>query len=716
MIRRDIDLNPLRLAAAVVVATASLFSPAHAQTDDHADLPAPNWVTPRSFDKPAPHPRLYVSASQLQRAVKGRGKEYAQACDQIESAAQTGLREADNPMPDQNFMGRQILIVGRLSAMALQYHRTGDKRYIEASVKTIENMREWFEPVELWQLWHGGYATGIAINYDLLYNDMSPTQRKRVVDFAREYVIRPFLQRTGRGHNMREHGESGSWWQGIISNWNPVCNSGAGLLALAMYDDLDEAQTVVDRVNASFDPIIEYLQTTEGGWVEGLGYWNWTIHYMSLFYISYEHTTGTQHAGFRSPGFRKTLTFVSYFVPYDEACGFGDNQHGNISMSLFAAAEQIGDTEAQRTLQFYWRRYHKVQEQKQAIRDKRANRVGPKPEQSHDDKDKPFNIGYDTANFVLIFPDSIIDDKPAPTTKNLSYIYPKQGWGVLADKWPEPNIYVAYRAGQLGGAHTQDDLLTWHGVVGNEVMVKNIYSGHVSQNSFAGRRSELFETGSQSKNSLFVGGLGPTGNRNGPASARTTEYLLPTGPMALLEATRAMDTTRNRPRYVARAFLIVRDKGLLVLDRVVSPSGGGQPVEVRTYTPRQAAFGESDVLLKGDFQTARMTFASNVPSTLSRHTALMTFPTPDPPTMMRWQTNRSEASTVMASLLSSGPDPVGLSVEIEKVKSPDSDKMQDGPITVTMKSKDWQETIRLTDRLEPITAEEPAQENILQAD
>jgi hypothetical protein len=161
-------------------------------------------------------------------------------------------------------MRKQIWIVGRLSAMALQYHRTGDKRYIEATVKTIENMADWYAPRGLWQLWHGGYSTGIAINYDLLHNDMTPQQRQRVVSFARDHVIRPFLQRTGRGRNMKEHGEHGSWWQGIISNWNPVCNSGAGLLAIAMYDDLDEAQTVIDRVNASFDPIIEYLQETEG--------------------------------------------------------------------------------------------------------------------------------------------------------------------------------------------------------------------------------------------------------------------------------------------------------------------------------------------------------------------------------------------------------------------------------------------------------------------
>jgi hypothetical protein len=670
-----------------------------------AGEPTPDWVTPKAFAKVMPHPRLYVSAGQLARAVKGRGEDFATAYEQMAKAAATGLREADNPMAGDSMMRKQIWIVGRLSAMALQYHRTGDKRYIEATVQTIENMADWYAPRGLWQLWHGGYSTGIAIAYDLLHHDMTPAQRQRVVDFAREHVIRPFCQHTGRGRNMKEHGEHGSWWQGIISNWNPVCNSGAGMLALAMYDDLDEAQTVIDRVNASFDPIIEYLQETKGGWVEGLGYWNWTIHYMSLFYISYERTTGTEHAGFRSPGFRNTLTFVECFVPYDEACGFGDNQHGNISYSLLAAAEQLGDTDALGRLQHYRKRIDDVRQKKQAIRDQRQAEAGDTtPPQPTANEDKPYNIGYGTANSVLIQPDSIIGDAPAPTTKPLSHFYPKQGWGALADQWPRPNVYAAIRAGALGGAHTQDDLLTWHGLVGNEVMIKNIYSGHVGQNAYGSRRNEIFEISSRSKNSLFVGGLGPKGRSGKAASATTTVHQLPTGPMSTHQATRSFDTTRNRPRFVARAFLIVRDRGVLVLDRVIAPSGGGQPVEVRTYTPRQATFGEADVLLEGEFQTARMTFAANVECTLSQHTALMSFPKPNPPTMMRWQTNNSEKSTVMASLLTRGADPVKLAVTIAQVKDPESDKMVDGPITVALKGKDWSETIRLTDRLEPIAS------------
>jgi len=675
-----------------------LAGPASAQDGDAASV-TPDWDTPKAFEDVSPHPRLYITRDRLERAVAGRER-FTDLYDTIERAARTGLRDAEEPMAEIGDMRRQVYMPARLTAMALQYHRTGDKRYIEASVRNIENMESWFEPAKLWQLWHGGFSTAIAINYDLLHNDMTPEQRQRVVTFAREHVIRPFLRRTARGKNMKEHGERGSWWQNIISNWNPVCNAGPGMLALAMYDDLDEAQTVIDRVNASLQPIIDELQETNGGWVEGLGYWNWTMHYMSLFYMSYENTSGRHHAGFRSPGFKGTLTFVDYFVPYDRAVGFGDNQHGGISNSLLAAAEHLGYDDTLRQLQRYFQRKEQVAAEKRAIRAKRdGERAEPQAtEQEADDPDAPVNISYGLVNKVMLRPDLRIDETPAPPRQDISVFYDKPGWGAMADRWPMPNAYVAYRAGQLGGAHTQHDLLTWHGAVGGEVMIRNINSGHVSQNSYGSRRNELYEVNSRSKNTLLVGGLGPYrgGKRGGMAKANTTLHELATGPMSLNEATRAFNTTRNRPVYVARAFVIIKDRGVLVLDRVIAPRGKGQPVEARAYTPHDATFGETDVLIEGEFETARMTFASNVDATLTRAVALMTFPKPDPPTMLRWQTNGSEKSTVMASLLSRGSAPVELAVATEG---------EDENVVVTIRGDGWDETMRLTSRLEPMQSD-----------
>jgi hypothetical protein len=259
----------------------------------------------KRFAALAPHPRLFVSARQIERMVKGRGAAHEEEYRRVAEAAEIGLRDAEYPMRSVGGLERGILIQGRLTSLAIQWHRTRDRKYLDATLKTLEGMRQWLGPTTAINLPEGQYIAGVAVAYDLLYNDLTPAERARFVEFARMRCGPAFLDRR-------------MWWEGMVINWNPVCSSGLGMLALTMYEDLDDAQTILDRVRKSYEPIFAELQANQGAWKEGLGYWNWTIHYLSLFCMSYERATNERHAGFRSPGFRNTLTFGHYFVPYGE--------------------------------------------------------------------------------------------------------------------------------------------------------------------------------------------------------------------------------------------------------------------------------------------------------------------------------------------------------------------------------------------------------------
>ncbi len=370
------------------------------------------WVTPKVFDHLVPHPRLFVSQDQIDRMVKGRGLEYEADYAAVAAAADMGVRDSDHPLQKESALGRSFSMLGRLLSLSVQWHRTGDRRYLEAAVRNIEAMASWMPPEAEIQLWQGQQIGAVAMTYDLLYNDLTPDQRTRVVAFARGHCIEPFRRVTGDRENPMVQGEHGTWWQGVISNWNPVCVCGAGMLALAMYEDLPEAQTVVDRVQNSLQPVFDYLQKTEGGWVEGLDYWNWTVHYMSVFMISYERSTGRDHPGFRSTGFGQTLLFGMHFVPYDEACGFGDNQHGRISSSLLEAADYLGRSDAVRQLQDYQARYaHYAELKRQRLAAATSHPVG---EPADSTTTKPANIGYDQPLRLLINPDARTDIPPEP--------------------------------------------------------------------------------------------------------------------------------------------------------------------------------------------------------------------------------------------------------------------------------------------------------------
>jgi hypothetical protein len=423
---------------------------------------------------------------------------------------------------------------------------------------------------------------------------------------------------------------------------------------------------------ASHEPIFAELQQTHGGWWEGLGYWNWTMHYLSLFGISYERATGEQHGGFRSDGFRGTLTFGQYFVPYGEACGFGDNQHGQISPSLLAAAEKLGYTNDLAILQDYYRRTQ-------------GNSEWKKPPAKPTGSGEDVNIFYDTPLGLLIDPDPV--GQPPATVKNFVVSYPKQGWCAVADRWPNPNVYVSARGGVVGdpGGHRQGDLLSWNALVGREKMIHNIHKAGYYPTAFGKRAREIYERNQTSKNTLFVGGISATPGDN---QANQSHFVLPCGPALRMEATQPFRYRgRMQPQIVCRLFVVLGERGLLVLDRVVARTS--VPVEARVYTTKKATFGKTDVLLEGEEETARMTFAADVPAILRRATALLTDAQAEPPTMMRWQTLGHDVKITLATLLTRGADPVGLKVE-----------STDDAIKVLVSGKDWKQEIILTSTLE----------------
>ncbi len=666
----------------VFCVTLGLFCASNAlagrSQDGSANGPTYGWVTEKEYEDLLPHPRLFITDKQLQRMLTGRSDAFDALYHAVERAAEAAVADADDPLADQTVWRRAIHMQDRAMALILQWHRTQDRQYLDAILRDIEVIRRWANRRQI-GLPEGQFATVVAVAYDLLYEDLTHDQRERLIQIARNDFLLPFLSRTApMDREDWEPGERRSWWQDTLSNWNPVSSSGNGVLALAMYEEIPEAQTVIDRVNSSYEVIFSYLQETEGGWVEGLGYWNWSMRYMTQFLMSYERSTGTELSGFRSLGFRQALTFGTFFVPHGEACGFGNNQHGRFSPHLASALEHLGDKERLlRVMEFFGT-------QERALR-KRAERKAAQTGEP---------VEYERAggpHELLLMPDPP-ERLPTPR-ENKMHTFPKQGWSMLADQWPEPTIYAAVRGGQLGGHHTHQDLLSWHGVVGMERMIINLTASDYFQTAWAGRAHEIYEKGSASKNTLFIGGLSayhgsPRQRGYQPAQAHETHFALPIGPALRLDATGAYWLTRGEPHIVCRMFVVVEDKGLLVLDRV--RTRGVHPVEARAYTEKHVKLGEHSVLLQGQFETARMTFAADVPAVLRKAPALLTDGYRTPPTMLRWQTRGQESSLTLASFLTRGDDEYDLVVESDQ-----------NTIAITMSSGDWSRTLHFDGQLKP---------------
>ncbi len=657
-----------------------LGSPAFAdlRAEQMPEGPTYGWVTEKVYETVPSHPRLFITQEQLQRVIDGRGDAFADWYRGMEALATEAVVDQTNPLDGQAVWVRAIRMQDRAMALILQWHRTGDRQYLDALLRYVEVIRTWASQRQI-GLPEGQFATIVAVTYDLLYDDLSFEERERLIYIARNDFLLPFLSRTApRDQNDRLPDERRSWWQDILSNWNPVSSSGNGVLALAMYEEIPEAQTVIDRVNSTYEVIFDYVNETEGGWGEGLGYWNWSMRYMTQFLESYERTTGLEHVGFRSPGFRQALTFGTFFVPHGEHCGFGNNQHGNISPNLAAALAYLGDEQGfLRIMEFF-------HTQDAALRRKAEIQAAQAQE--------PLDFYRQGGPYhLLLMPD--MPEVFPELRHHKMHTFPRQGWSMLADQWPRPNVYASVRGGQLGGHHTHQDLLSWHGVVGMERMIINLTASDYYQTAWGSRAHEIYEKGSASKNTLFIGGLSayqgsPRQRGHQPAQAHTTHYHLPTGPALRLDATRAYWLTRGEPHLVCRMFLILEDKGILVLDRVITR--GVHPVEARAYTEKKATFDGESVFLEGVFETARMTFAADVPAILREATALLTDGYRTPPTMIRWQTYGRESAVTLASLLTRGSEIFDLTVGSDR----------DG-VQVTVSSGDWLRELRFDGHLHP---------------
>src|SRR5690606_4108416 len=111
------------------------------------------------------------------------------------------------------------------------------------------------------------------------------------------------------------------WWFGKPdSNWNPVCAGGAGMLALAMWDDAPEAAHIVEQAEQCIEPFIRALDSTDGGFPEGIGYWNYGMRYALMYLLSCERARSEPHPLLRSDAIRKTLAFPLDFYPHAQPC------------------------------------------------------------------------------------------------------------------------------------------------------------------------------------------------------------------------------------------------------------------------------------------------------------------------------------------------------------------------------------------------------------
>lgn len=501
----------------------------------------------------------------------------------------------------------------RVLTLAAQWLQTRDPRFRNAVVAHVEAIDRWeywswitwrvgdSRPDAIFDLSYGENSATLAFAYDLLYRDLDRSERTLITDIAKRRSLGPLLRIIGQGK---------PWWFGKPdTNWNPVCAGGAGMLALAMREELPEAREVLPYTEESLVPFFRALGETDGGCPEGLGYWNYGMRYAFLYLISSERATGAEHPLLRTDAVRASLAFPLDFCPHGEPCSFGDGNHWVPLPAHRAAAQHLEAWDVVRVL------------------DDRGQDTDLEVDYQH----------WPTAAETLLWP-----RQPAPAAESdAGQVAPSQpqvaiynglGWVRVADRWPDPDLYLSVRGGNTEVPHGHLDLLSFHAMVKDERLIENLTPAEYLDTTFGPRRFELFEMVPQSKNVPLVDGVGITPESCiDPVPVR---YATAAG--VRLDATAAIGGARQDEPLAAfcgRLFLMLGSDAVLVVDRIELPHEGR--VESRLHTRARVEQTGNGARLVGERQRLTLAFAANHPFELTVAPTIPTTPG-DNATVLRW--------------------------------------------------------------------------------
>lgn len=533
-------------------------------------------------------------------------------------------------------------------SLAVQFLISHDEALIEAVMNIVREMGAWEYwnsdaerlgikgPQAGYDLSCGENCLTLALAYDLLYQHLQKEERKEIVDIALNWSIGP-------GRRSCSPGELRcNWFGNQHSNWNTVCSGGFGTLVLAMYEDIEDADTLLELVEESFTPYYDYLQSTDGGWPEGMGYWNYGMRYGYLFLLSWESAFEKAHPLLERPSSKKTLRFPPDFCPKGIASGFGDVNRWSPFPFHVRAAARYGD---QQLLQYLYNCY----EQSDLM--SLENSQGTRP-----------------ISAMLLCFNKDLEQRSDEASENASLsMYNKMGWAALHPK-SQRGLYLSIRGGTTKAPHTHADLMSFTAVVDDESLIVNIPGPGYLDTTFSPRRFDLPELGSQYKNTSFVNGVSVRPNED----LDLTE-VVQQGPYQGLRmiATKAMDNMRGEAmHFLGRLMLRLDDDHALIVDRCHQPSYGTFEARFNTYgsievldQPENAA---KTARIKGQKQELLLSFCSNLDNcVIATGTTLPTVPIDPQAQVLRYLTDRrSENDAILVSVL--GPKTQNLRLEVHE--------------------------------------------------
>lgn len=247
------------------------------------------------------HPRIMATAKDFQRIRKEvKTDPYMKQwfADTKEIADKKVETDLGTP-PESSDMGKGNSMRDDIENIAMMYQITGDKKYAECVKNYLLyacdisrwGPRQFLDLIEI--------AAGVAIGYDWIYDYLTVEERQKISSNIVSKSLKPGL--------VEYEKDASGAWPTRETNWNIVCNGGLILCALAISDENPEvaAETIEYAMRGTEYMLWHYAP--DGGWHEGITYWDYTDEFMVYCASALLSATGTDYGMYyNTQGMRRT--------------------------------------------------------------------------------------------------------------------------------------------------------------------------------------------------------------------------------------------------------------------------------------------------------------------------------------------------------------------------------------------------------------------------
>jgi hypothetical protein len=265
------------------------------------------------------HPRLLLNDDGLER-LRVVIRDTPQAHRLYLEAAKEADRLLTQPPVDYRSIGQRgpagaRHACDRIYTLALLYRLDRKRTYLDRAAKELRAIAAFHDWNPTRFLDTAELTHAMAIGYDWLYGALSPDDRQVVRDAIFQKGLDPAIPIYERQIN----------WTTNHYYWNPVCNGGLTVGALAVAeDDMQKCEAIV-RFAIDSLPRATASYSSDGGWPEGESYWNSATKYFSLMLAALESAVGTDFGLGVNKRLERTGRFRIYTTgPTNRVFNFGD--------------------------------------------------------------------------------------------------------------------------------------------------------------------------------------------------------------------------------------------------------------------------------------------------------------------------------------------------------------------------------------------------------